>query len=349
VKKFVRWILLILGLALFGWFIHRAGPAEVWANVRQLGWCAPIVLLPFLLVYFCDTWGWYLAFGSYAAVRPSYWTLFRVRWAGEAVNNVIPSGYVGGEALKAYLLHKRGVPGLTAGTSVVASKTCQVLAQGFFIGLGAFAGHLNLPADSGARRGMMLIALLSLVAILLIFALQRRGMFNSLHAVLSRLGIHIKAIERHEAHLRQLDRQIFTFYHRDPKAFASSTLVYLLGWLADSLEIYVVCLLLGLNLSWTAAVAIESFISVAKALGIFAPAAMGVQESGVLLLFHLFGLSTPAGVAYALIRRGRDLFYVLVGGALLYAEEASFRRVLIHAAEDRAQSGAEKKVPALPG
>jgi len=62
---------------------------------------------------------------------------------------------------------------------------------------------------------------------------------------------------------------------------------------------------------------------------------MGVQESGVLLLFHLFGLPAPVGVAYALIRRGRELFYVLVGGALLFSEEASFKRVLIHAAEGR--------------
>jgi putative membrane protein len=343
VKKNLRLILLALGLSLFGWFIYRAGPAEVWANVRQLGWCAPIVLLPYLLVYFCDTWGWCFAFGNYAAVRPSYWTLFRVRWMGESINNVIPSGYVGGEALKAYLLHKRGVPGLTAGTSVVASKTCQVLAQVLFIGLGAFAGHMNLPPDSNARRGMMMVALLSLVVIVLLFALQRRGMFNSFHAALSRLGIRIKAIDRHEAQLRQLDGQIFSFYHRDPKAFASSTLAYLLGWLGDALELYIICHLLGLHMSWTEAVAIESFISVAKAMGIFAPAAMGVQESGVLLLFHLFGLSTPAGVAYALIRRGRELFYVLVGGSLLYAEEASFKRVLIHAAEDKARSEAENK------
>jgi putative membrane protein len=343
VKKILRWILLLLGLALFGWFIYRAGPAEVWANVRQLGWCAPIVLLPYLLVYFCDTWGWYLAFGNYAAVRPPYWTLFRVRWAGETINNVIPSGYVGGETLKAYLLHKRGVPGLTAGTSVVASKTCQVLAQVLFIGLGAFAGHMNLPPDSNALRGMMMATLLSFVVVVLIFALQRRGMFNGLHVVLSRLGIHIKSIDRHGAHLRQLDEQIFAFYRRDPKAFASSTLAYLLGWLGDALELYIICHLLGLHISWTEAIAIESFISVAKALGIFAPAAMGVQESGVLLLFHLFGLSTPVGVAYALIRRGRELVYVLVGGALLYAEEASFKRVLAHAAEVKARSEAEEK------
>lgn len=338
-KKTLRWSLLLLGLALFGWFIYRAGPAEVFASVRQLGWLAPVAVLPYLLVYVLDTLGWHITFGSYAAARPSYFTLFRVRWAGEAINSVIPTGYVGGEALKAYLLHKRGVAGLTAGTSVVASKTCQVLAQVLFIGLGALAAQPNLPPESGARRGMMIISLMSFVVVILLFALQRRGMFNSVRAVLSRLSIRLKAIERHEPHLRQLDEQIYTFYYRDRGRFFGSTLVFLAGWLADALEIFVVCHLLGLPLSWTEAVAIESFISVAKALGIFAPAAMGVQESGVLLLFHLFALPAPVGVAYALIRRGRELFYVLVGGALLYAEESSFKRVMAHAAEDQTRGG----------
>jgi hypothetical protein len=50
----------------------------------------------------------------------------------------------------------------------------------------------------------------------------------------------------------------------------------------------------------------------------------------------MLGLPAPIGVAYALLRRGRELFYLLVGGALLYSEETSFKRVLAHAADDRA-------------
>lgn len=334
-KAALRWTLLLLGLALFGWFIYRAGPAEIIASVGRLGWLALVVPLPYFLVYIFDTWGWYLAFGAYAASRPSFLTLFRVRWAGESINSVIPSGYVGGEALKAYLLHKRGVPGLIASTSVVASKTCQVLAQVAFIGLGAVAAQSHLPADSDARRGMMFVALASLIVIALLFVLQRQGMFNSLRALFARLSIRIRVFERNDAYLHQLDEQIYTFYRRGRGRFFCVTLVYLLGWLADALEIYVVCPLLGLPLSWSESIAIESFISVAKVVGIFAPAAVGFQETGILLLFQLFGLPAPIGVAYALLRRGRELFYVLVGGALLYSEEASFKHVLEHAADGR--------------
>ena len=324
----------MLGLSLFGWFFYRAGPAEIFSTVSRLGWLALVVFVPFFFVYLLDTWGWYLAFGSYAAVRPPFLTLFRVRWVGESINNVIPSAYVGGEALKAYLLHKRGVPGLTCGTSVVASKTCQVLAQMLFIGIGALAALPHLPADSGARGGMLVITLAAFGVVVLLFALQREGMFSTLNRVLARLTIRIKALEKHQPNLRKLDDQIYQFYHRDRRRFFQSTGAYLLGWLADAVEVYVVCHLLGLPLSVTEAIAIEAFIGVAKAMGIFVPAAMGVQESGVVLLFQIFGLPATIGVAYAIIRRGRDLLYVLVGGALLYAEEGSLKGALDHAAKE---------------
>lgn len=333
-KTALKWIVLALGLGLFGWFIYRTGPAEILANLSRLGWWTPVVMLPYFLVYILDTWGWCLAFGSYAKIRPRYLTLFRVRWAGESINSIIPSAYVGGEALKVYLLHKRGFPALTAGTSVVASKTCQVLAQVLFIGVGALAALPHLPARPGVRTGMMLITLGAFGLAGLIFLLQRRGMFSSLHAVCSRFSIRLKALETHRPKLRRLDDQIYAFYHRDRRRFFKATAAYFAGWLADTIEVYMVCHLLGLPLAWTEAAAIEAFVSVAKGVGIFVPGALGVQESGVVMLFAIFGLPAPLAVTYAIIRRGRDLLYVLIGGTLLYSEEASFKRVLNHAAKE---------------
>lgn len=334
VKTALKWIILSLGLGLFGWFIYRAGPAEIFTNLSRLGWLMPVVVMPYFLVYVLDTWGWYLAFGSYADARPAYLTLFRVRWAAESVNSVIPSAYVGGEAIKVYMLHKRGFCGMTASTSVVVSKTCQVLAEAFFIGLGALAATMWLPAGTAARGGMMLITLAAFGVTGLIFLLQRRGMFSSLHALLSRFSIRFKAFETNLPKLRKLDDQTYAFYHRDRAHFFQTTTAFLMGWLADTLEIYVMCRLLGLPLAWMEAIAIESFISVAKAVGIFVPGALGVQETGVVLLFNIFNLPMPIAVAYAIIRRGRELFYVLIGGALLYTEEASFKRAADQAAKE---------------
>jgi uncharacterized membrane protein YbhN (UPF0104 family) len=213
-----------------------------------------------------------------------------------------------------------------------------VLAQVLYIGLGALLALPHLPADSGARRGMMVITVAAFGVAGLLLLLQRHGMFRALQSGLTRFSIRIKALENNQASLRKLDQQIYQFYHADRLRFFQTTTIYFLGWLADALEVFVVCHLLGLPLSVTEAIAIESFITVAKAMGIFVPGAMGVQESGVVLLFQIFGLPVPIGVTYAILRRGRDLFYVIIGGILLYTEEASLKGTLEHAAKE---SGAD--------
>jgi len=73
------------------------------------------------------------------------------------------------------------------------------------------------------------------------------------------------------------------------------------------------------------ALAVEAFISVAKALGIFVPGALGVQESGIVFLGYLFGLPPALGVSYAIIRRGREVAYAAIGGIFLCTGGFSFR------------------------
>jgi uncharacterized protein (TIRG00374 family) len=321
-KRALKLLLLALGLALFAWFVQRAGPREILNTFEHLGLWLPVVLLPYLCVYLFDTLGWSFAFGAEKR-RPSYPALFRFRWAGETVNNVIPTGYVGGEAVKVWLLRKRGYPMLAATTSVVISKTLQIAAQVLFIGLGAWMAFARLPAGSPGRRGMAVVALIAVTAILLLLWIQHHGWSRFVHSLASRW--RIRALEKHEVRLRELDERIQGFYRRHPRALLASGAAYFAGWICDALELFVVSHLLGFPMDYPTAIAIESFISVAKALGVFVPAAIGVQESGVWMLFHLFGFTAPQAVAYAILRRGREVVYAAIGAALLYLESGSLR------------------------
>ena len=311
----------LVGLALFAWFVQRAGPAEIARAFTNLGWLAPVALLPFCLVYLLDTLGWYLAFGKAGVPGGvSFRTLMRVRWGGESINSILPSAYIGGEAAKVHLLHKRGVPRMDSASSVVAGKTAQFLAQVVFIAAGSTAGAVNLPPESPARTGMWAMTVLAMAVVALLFWLQQRGMFRTLIAILP-----IRALKSRSEILRQLDERIFEFYRHDRPHFALSTAAYLSGWLADSLEILVVSHLLGMPIDFTQALAVEAFISVAKALGIFVPGALGVQESGIVFLCYVFGLPPALGISYAIIRRGREVVYAAIGGVFLYADGFSFR------------------------
>ena len=221
---------------------------------------------------------------------------------------------------------------LDGASSVIAGKTAQILAEVIFIGLGAVAGAAVLPTNSAARAGMFAITGAAVAVVAMLFWLQRRGIFSTLLALTGRLRVRIRAFTDRAESLRQLDRKIFAFYRNDRGRFLSSVLAYLAGWIADSLEILLVSHLLAMPVDWTQALAFEAFISVAKALGIFAPAALGVQESGVIFLFYLFGLPSALGIPYAIIRRAREIIFTLIGGAFLYTEEPTLRGLALRVA-----------------
>ena len=323
-KLALRLFVAAAGLALFAWFVLRTGIGEIARAFTRLGWSAPLVLLPFGLVYLLDTLGWRFAFGREGTHGVGFGTLFRIRWAGESVNVVLPLAYISGEVAKVHLLRKRGVPAVQSASSVVAGKTAQVLAEVIFIALGALVGAANLPPQSPARQGMLAITAVALAIVALLFCLQRKGMFTTIVALVGgslRLRVAPEKMER----LRHLDERILDFYRHDRRNFTRSTLAYLAGWIVDPLEIFFVSHLVGMPLDWTQAFTVEAFISVAKALGIFVPGALGVQESGVVFLFYLFNLPAALGASYAIIRRGREVVFALIGGALFYAEGLPLR------------------------
>ena len=77
------------------------------------------ILLPSLLMYVLEAYGWRVTLGRWAEAIP-FWRVLAIRTAGEVVNMTTPTAYVGGEPLKAYLLKRHGVPLIDGLASVVA-------------------------------------------------------------------------------------------------------------------------------------------------------------------------------------------------------------------------------------
>src|SRR5437763_14668678 len=136
----LRLVIAGAGLALFAWFVHRTGVDTISRAFATLGWSAPLILLPYALVYFLDTVGWRLSFGCALPKAISFGTLFRIRWAGEALNNGVPSAYLGGGAIIEYLLDIRGLPVADGTARVTIGKAAEELAEMIMIAVGAGAG-----------------------------------------------------------------------------------------------------------------------------------------------------------------------------------------------------------------
>jgi putative membrane protein len=337
-SRVLKVLVLLLGVGLVVVLFWNADPREVWKVVRSLGPWAPLLLLPYGLVYMIDTTGWRCAFGRDWPAALSFGRLLRIRWTGEAVNNLVPSAYLGGEAVKIYLLRAAGVSGWTGTRSVVVGKTIQSLAHVFFIGLGAFLGGLYLPPGAPLRQAMWMVAFVALAILLGLVLLQFYGLLKAL-GHLARFSRRLRAwFDQHREQVRSVDDEIRSFYHRQPGWCLLSAVIYFTGWLSDSLEIMLASTLLGWPLSWPEAIAIESFVGVARILGNFVPGSLGVQESGVVVLFRAFGLTSTEALAYALIRRVRELLYALVGMGLLWYQEGGFKRLKTRLGSDTTTS-----------
>jgi putative membrane protein len=307
---------LFAGIALFGWYLSRTDLRAVGDLLGRLSWLAPLIFVPCLLVYWIDCAGWRLCFPT--ELNLSLGTLFRIRWAGEAVNNVLPSAYVGGEALKVYLLQQRGVPTEAGAAAAVVSKTAQTVAQAFFILLAAMAFLSLAGANPTVRAGMLTVLAGGAFLVAGLFWIQRYGLFGLVLAIIDKLGLKFGAIEHRRTRILEVDQQIRDFYRENRAEFYASTGLYLTGWLLDTLEIYVAAYLLGVPISWPQALAVEAFTGVAKILGMWIPGSLGVQDSGILLVGRLAGLPDALCVAYALLRRARELTFAVIGWIFLY-------------------------------
>ncbi len=334
-KTLWKILFLLAGLAWFGWYLSRADLRAVGEVLGRLGWLAPLTLVPYFCVYIVDTVGWRLCLP--ANLPLAFPTLFRIRWSGEAVNNVLPSASVGGEAVKVYLLRRRGVAVETGTSSVVVGRSAQTAAQLLFVVVAALV-FLQLAGDQpGLRAGMLLVLVGGTVVLVGMLWIQYRGLFASLLAVTRVLRLRSAFLEQRRAKLLELDRAITGFYrHHRPRFFASAGF-YLGGWLLDTTEIYLVAYLFGMPITWFQALAVEAFTSVVKILSLWIPGALGVQESGILMLGRLAGLPDTLSVAYALLRRVREIVFALAGWLLLYADHASLR--IIRTETTPAQSG----------
>lgn len=326
-KTLAKALLLALAIGLFGWYVAKLGPARVWDVIAGLGAWAPLVLLPYFVVYLVDCLAWSQ---TLPPGRVPFLTRFRIRWAGESVNNLVPTAYVGGEAAKVLLLRPYGVSAHDGAVAAIVSKTAQTVAQLFFI-VGASAVFFQLAKDQpNLRLAILFILVGGVAAVGVLFWVQKVGLFRMFWRVLGAMPFRSRRLEARKEKLLELDRTIFGFYREHRARFYRSTLFYLCGWTLDTVEIYLVAHLLGVPITWPQALVMEAFTGVAKAMGMWLPGSLGVQESGIVLVGKLVGLPDAFVAAYALIRRARELVFAAVGMLLFYGgrrrEEKSYTK-----------------------
>ncbi|HLZ35703.1 MAG TPA: flippase-like domain-containing protein, partial [Nitrospira sp.] len=156
-----RLLLLVVGLLTLTILVWHIGLGNIYDAATQLGPAAlAVILIPSILMYVVEAYGWKITLGPSAREVP-FWRVLAIRTAGEVVNMTTPTAYVGGEPLKAYLLQKHRVPMVEGLASVVIAKTTMTIAQVLFILIGIALGFWILGAN-GSSGQIVAATLLSL-------------------------------------------------------------------------------------------------------------------------------------------------------------------------------------------
>jgi uncharacterized protein (TIRG00374 family) len=305
----VRVLLLALGLAFLVVIVWQAGPRAVAGRLAALGWAAPLVLLPSVAVMLVDTLAWRYAFASGVHVR--FRDLVRARMAGEAINSLTPTAYVGGEPIKAYMLAP-AVPVREGLSSVIVGKTLMTVGQlalvalGVVVALGRFeGGHLLL-----ACAGVLVLVGLGLWWVM---GRQQRGLLGWLVGLAARVGIRPRAITERAGDIADLDARIARFYSQDRSRLHVSVALYFLGWVLGTAETWLVLRLMALPVDLPTAFALEALSGLIKGVTFIFPGSLGGQEAGNAALFAGFGYPLAAAVGYSVVRRVRELLWAGLG------------------------------------
>lgn len=306
----VKLVLLTIGLAGFAFLLYTLDARAVYADISQLGWKFSIILLPYILVFALDTIGWRYAFHDYAP-KLSFVGLFGARMAGESINCITPSGYLGGEPVKAYLLKSYDISLIDGMASVVISRTIMSVAQALFVLIGVFAALTRLQ-DTGLLLYVALGTILfGLPLIVLIAVSKKKGLFTTTYNLLKRFNINIWFLE--ESHLKELDDNISRFYSTNRRGFYLCFAYYFLGWFAGVIEVYLILTLIGVPIDPLGALIIESLFTVARTAASFIPASLGGQEAAVVLIFMALNFTMQAGMSFCVIRRIREALWIGAG------------------------------------
>jgi len=312
--RHLKFLFLVIGLLLFAYVLSETDLAQVWVRVREIGVLGVgFVLCLYIFTFLTDVIGWQLTFESINLTFPWIRRLYGIRMVGEAINNATPTASVGGEPIKAYLLKAFYRVGYTeSSASLVLSKTTNLIGLVLFLGVGfallfyhdAFAGGYKLVAGTG------LICLTAITGSFFLLQRLQVSSFAGTRLGRSRFGARLK---RTIEIVGNIDRQFHRFYAHHPFRFGWSVLLAVANWLMGIIEVYVVMDLLGYEVTLIEAWIIESMVQMVRAGTFFIPAGIGTQEAALLIVSTAVTGTPLSGVAYALVRRFRELVWIAGG------------------------------------
>jgi hypothetical protein len=318
----------LLGLALFIYFVRKAGLDVIADGIKRLGAAFLLILAISSIRYVVRSLAWT------KCIEPPYRLRFRdaflARLMGDALGNIIPLASVAvSEPSKAVFVRHR-LP-LVVGLSGLAVEN---IFYSMSVALFIFSGTTTLLLTFSLPKPLRYAAVGALVATVVVvplvyFFIRRQWRFLSRTTTfLGNKGIAAARMNELTPRAAALEQRIYNFYEKKPGSLLAIFGLELTFHMAGILEIYTALSFISLiPPTLLAAFLLESVNRIINVAFKFMPMRVGVDEAGSGMLSKVLGLTQPIGVTLAVIRKGRDIFWTSIGVTLILTRGFSLRGV----------------------
>ena len=307
------------GVVLLAMLVWRAGPSKLVEDVARLGWGIALVLALGGIPHVLKAWAWRFTLLKEAR-KTTFAQLLQLRLASEAIGNFGALGQIFGESIRVSALNSE-IP--------VSSRISSVtLDRGLFIVTGASVSLLGILAAlldrslSRVFRSYAELFVLLLLALLLGAGLtirRRWPVLSHCTRLLAKVRCLARHIESKRALVESVEERLLGFYSSDRKSFWASLGLNFLCQAMTTVEIYVILLLMGTNIGLLSAFIFDALMKLVNVVGTVNPGNVGTYEAGTVLIAGMFRIGGAMGLAVAVTRRLRTLFWSAIGAGCLIA------------------------------
>jgi putative membrane protein len=301
----------IFGLAGGGIFIFllvREGIGQVASAMARTGWTLLAIVLYHLCQTLSDAAGWLMLIPK--RHRITLFVSFFIHWIAESINNLVPTGRVGGDLVLTRIAAALRVPLQIGAAAMVVDITVGIATKVAFL-LIASVLLVTKTARQDLAAPALVAAVIGVIAASGFYVVQRLGMFRvsaRLAARLARSSEWESLIRSGEA-LDEAIRQVYTHGNQ----LAACCFFWTLSWLVACGEIWLTLWAVGWRTGFTTAVILETTVVAVRNAAFLVPGAVGVQEAGYVFIGSLLGLPGDIALALSLIRRTRELVLGIPG------------------------------------
>ena len=289
------------GIALFTYVVRRAGVGEILEGVQRVGWGLAAILLLAGVRFALRAQGW--RFCLPAGTHLTFGQALGAFLAGDAVGSVTPLGLLASEPAKVFLTRhhlatRESAASLAVENLIYAGSVVAMIGVGLVVVLAT--ASLQAAWQAAIALSLIVIAVGSLVAIRLL-----RGTWESSQGPRPRWRARLA--ELREAAVRLSANEPSRLW----RAFALDGLFHAAG----VLEVFITLRWLFGDRSPTIvqAIVFEALNRVITVAFKFVPFRIGVDEALSGALAPMLAVNPAAGVALAVVRKIRSLFWAGVG------------------------------------